>query len=213
MDVSENKELKKLIFKCPQPKLRYLDASGCTLRSLTVPAGCKKLETLYLHKNQITEITFGGDCPSLELLDLSENRLTELELPYRFKELGNLFLQNNKLVDLTSLGEFFIRKDFDFVIEGNEGLQVPPRSIIEQGEEAVKNYFVLLEKEKEDEETPLYNFEVKLLIIGEGGTGKTTLLRKLQDENADMPKKADTTKGIAIEKWKFGFDRDRFRNL
>jgi len=171
------------------------------------------LEMLYLQSNQLKEITFKGDCPKLELLDLSSNKLTQLELTFFFPKLQNLFLNNNKLVDLTLLGRFAIRPDFDLSIAGNKELMAPPKEIVEQGEKAILNYFAILEDERQKKIAPTYNFEVKLLIIGEGGTGKTTLLRKLQDENAEMPEDKDTTLGIEIQKWKFPLKKDWLRKL
>ncbi len=111
IDLSNKKELDKILFKSPQPNLRYLDASRCSIRSIIIPAGCEKLEMIYLHSNQITEITIEGDCPKLELLDLSENKLTQLKMPFEYKSLGNLFLRNNNLTNLTNLSRFFTHDD------------------------------------------------------------------------------------------------------
>nr|NQU93487.1 TIR domain-containing protein [Bacteroidota bacterium] len=197
VDLSGNKDLKRIIFKTPQPKLRYLDASSCALQSVTIPAGCESLETLFFHKNQITEITFEGDCPKLELLDLSENKLTTLDLPYKFKKLGNLFLSKNNLVNLANLSEFFTRDYFDFVVDGNERLTAPPPELIEKGNDAVVKFFIEMEAGKD------YLYEAKLLIVGEPGAGKTTLFRKLKDTNALLPKENETTKGIDIHGYTF----------
>ncbi len=40
--------------------------------------------------------------------------------------------------------------------------------------------------------------EAKLLLVGQGKAGKTTLRKKLQNPNADMPEPGDTTRGIEI---------------
>ena len=40
--------------------------------------------------------------------------------------------------------------------------------------------------------------ETKLLIVGQGEAGKTTLRRKLENPNAPMPEASDTTRGIEI---------------
>ena len=66
---------------------------------------------------------------------------------------------------------------------------------MKEGNQAILNYFESLESE--GEETV---YEAKLLIIGEAGTGKTTLARKLQDPYAPMPEEVkDTTCGIDIQ--------------
>ncbi|MBL7794079.1 MAG: TIR domain-containing protein [Saprospiraceae bacterium] len=75
----------------------------------------------------------------------------------------------------------------------NNPLQAPPLEIVQQGNGAILRYFEDLEKEGEDQ-----IYEAKLLLIGEGGAGKTSLCRKLFDPNAPLPQEKDRTKGIDI---------------
>ena len=42
-----------------------------------------------------------------------------------------------------------------------------------------------------------------MLILGESGAGKTTMARKILNENAEMPQEKDTTRGIDVYKWDF----------
>ncbi|MEO1414547.1 MAG: COR domain-containing protein [Bacteroidota bacterium] len=68
-----------------------------------------------------------------------------------------------------------------------------PHEITQKGPEVIINYF----KELANEEQTVY--EAKLLIVGEAGTGKTTLSRKVRNCEADMPKEAEeSTRGIDI---------------
>ena len=46
-------------------------------------------------------------------------------------------------------------------------------------------------------------YETRLIIVGEGGAGKTSLLRKLLDENAVLPTEEETTRGIDIQHYEF----------
>ncbi|HII01375.1 TPA: GTP-binding protein [Methanosarcinaceae archaeon] len=72
-------------------------------------------------------------------------------------------------------------------------LENPPVEIVKQGREAVINYFKSLEGEKE----PLN--EVKVLLVGEGGAGKTSLVKRLFGEDFDGNE--PQTHGINIRKW------------
>jgi len=68
------------------------------------------------------------------------------------------------------------------------------------GKKALKIYFEGIEKEGTE-----YLYESKLLIIGEGGVGKTSFAKKLQKADADLPKGEDTTLGIDVYRWSFDF--------
>ena len=71
--------------------------------------------------------------------------------------------------------------------------------IIQEGSEAVLNYFNRFQTERTEK---LY--EAKLLILGEPGSGKSTLVNKLVDGiNAAMPEPDDSTKGIAVKSKNF----------
>lgn len=73
-------------------------------------------------------------------------------------------------------------------------IESPPIEIIRKGWNEIEAYFQILEKEETDQ---LY--EAKLLIVGEGEAGKTTLARKLVNKNAELPnKESERTEGIDI---------------
>ncbi|AKB24843.1 E3 ubiquitin-protein ligase SspH2 [Methanosarcina sp. MTP4] len=79
------------------------------------------------------------------------------------------------------------------VLLENNPFEIPPVEIIKQGREAVINYFKSLEGEKE----PLN--EVKVLLVGEGGAGKTSLVKRIFREDVDGNE--PQTQGINISKW------------
>ncbi|MCW9683227.1 hypothetical protein FJR41_020935, partial [Dolichospermum planctonicum UHCC 0167] len=54
------------------------------------------------------------------------------------------------------------------------------------------------------EKEPLY--EAKLLIIGEGGAGKTSLAKKIEDEKYQLKSDEKSTEGIDVIQWKFHLD-------
>ncbi len=54
-----------------------------------------------------------------------------------------------------------------------------------------------------------YLFETKIIIVGEGGSGKTTLVRKLLDKNSQLPKDKDTTLGIEVTNWNFEIEHHK----
>ncbi|MEZ4941661.1 MAG: COR domain-containing protein [Saprospiraceae bacterium] len=73
-------------------------------------------------------------------------------------------------------------------------LSNPPREIVEQGNEAILRYWEQLEKQGAETLN-----EAKLIIVGEGKTGKTTLFNKLIDPAFDLEKNpTDETHGINV---------------
>jgi len=53
-----------------------------------------------------------------------------------------------------------------------------------------------------------YLYEAKLLIVGEGGAGKTSLARRIVRSDAALPEEEkDTTRGIEITRWEFPLNR------
>ena len=82
----------------------------------------------------------------------------------------------------------------------------PPPEIVKQGNEAILNYF----RERETGGVD-YLYEAKMLILGEGGAGKTSLLRRLYKPDKQLPKEEETTRGIAIYRHEFPYKNRRFR--
>ncbi|MCB0644074.1 MAG: hypothetical protein KDC44_20655, partial [Phaeodactylibacter sp.] len=79
-------------------------------------------------------------------------------------------------------------------------LETPPEEIRKQGKEAVLRFLKELQEQGERE-----LFEVKMLIVGEGETGKTTLWNLLQNPDHPVPDpKQKSTVGIQIQEgWTF----------
>lgn len=112
---------------------------------------------------------------NLLALDLSDNKLTDFSLTNITSSLEKLNLDGN---DIDSL----------------------PDEIASQGPDAVLRFFKSLQEQGARE-----LFEVKMLIVGEGETGKTTLWNLLQNPNHPVPDPDQkSTVGIQIkEGWKF----------
>ena len=69
----------------------------------------------------------------------------------------------------------------------------PPVEVVAQGSQAVLNYFREL-----DAQGVAHLYEAKILIVGEGGAGKTSLLRRLYQPAAPLPGEDESTRGIDI---------------
>ncbi len=163
----------------------------------------KNLTQLYIYDNQLTSLPPEiSELKNLTRFDISNNQLTSL--PPEISELKNLTQLNTSGNQLTSFPPEILELGMDIKWEYqllNEGvflernpLENPPAEIVKQGREAVINYFKSLEGEKE----PLN--EVKVLLVGEGGAGKTSLVKRIFGEEVDGNE--PQTQGINIRKLK-----------
>ena len=152
--------LETLVFEpnCTFPYLTHLYLDGCNLTDLKIPVGCKALKQIYVQKqvNKLKNLVFEGDCPELQLLDASDNDLAAFTLPVIFKKLDYLYLKgNDKLTNIPK--EIYAEK---------------PNSA-----ESVKAYLRAFIKGK------IINERAKLIIVGNGRVGKTSMFRCLNGQD------------------------------
>jgi internalin A len=160
------------------------------------------LTKLDLSSNQIVDISYITPLTALTDLDLRNNQIADISPLIGLKNLNRLILKNNKITqlseELVELGmEIKWENDFrsGIVLEGNP-LETPPIEIVMQGTESVRNYFIELKKEF------VHLLHAKLLIVGNGEVGKTTLMKKLQDNKFNVEiGKEPSTHGINIVPW------------
>ena len=182
--------------------LQTLYLSSNQITDISFLSGLTGLQTLYLSSNQITDISFLSGLTGLQTLDLRYNQITDISFLSGLTGLYTLDLSSNKITDIpSSIFELFHNYNLkdDIRINGlnlyNNPLSTPPVEIIKQGREAVLEYFQDIETGEID-----YLYEAKILIVGDGGVGKTTLARKMEALDAEMPEKgSDRTKGIEIQ--------------
>ncbi|MFK7950579.1 MAG: leucine-rich repeat domain-containing protein, partial [Saprospiraceae bacterium] len=181
-------------------------------------SGLTQLQSLYLSSNQITDISFLSGLTQLQSLVLSSNQITDISFLSGLTQLQTLDLSSNQITDISDLlpliklGKMQLSlEEYDWkgkINLHNNPIENPPLAIVKEGNEAVINYF----KQKEKQGTfPL--LEAKLLIVGEAGSGKSSLMKKLVDNTYVIPKDGDkamkSTVGIKIhEGWTFPYYKD-----
>ncbi|WP_413199540.1 COR domain-containing protein [Nostoc piscinale] len=186
-------------------KLSTLPSEVCQLFNLTtLYLGGNKLSTLpsevyqlsnlitlYVHDNNLSTLPSEiCQLSNLTRLYLDHNQLRSL--PPEISQLSNLtrlYLDHNQLRSLPpEIGQL---ANLTMLYLGNNPITSPPPEIIEQGTQAILAY---LQEKLEDSQRQWVS---KLLVVGEGGVGKTSLLRALRGEEFDTQE--STTHGIEIK--------------
>ncbi len=171
--------------------LQSLDLRSNQLTSLPETFGrLANLQSLDLHSNQLMDLpeTF-GQLANLQSLDLGNNELTSL--PQTIGQLVNLQsldLGNNELKNLPA--SFARLEKYKVIGLDDNPLSPALRSVYDAGWTELRAYLCSLEEAE-------LLYEAKLVLVGEGGVGKTTLLKALtgKEPKADEP----TTHGVQIE--------------
>ncbi|MEH2287892.1 COR domain-containing protein [Nostoc sp.] len=162
-------------------QVTYLDLSYNQLTTLPEAiTSLQQLTYLDLRANQLTTLPEAiASLQQLTYLDLRANQLTTLpEAMASLQQLTRLFLSSNPI-------------------------EKPPLEVVARGLQAIKDYFRQIQAEGTD-----YLCEAKLLIIGEGGAGKTTLAKKIKYQNYQL-REEDSTKGIEVIQWGFPMENGR----
>ncbi len=174
--------------------LTELDLSANQLTTLP-PEICqlRNLKKLTLWQNRLTALPKEiSQLTNLIWLNLDSNRLTILPIElFQLKRLTLLAINHNQLSILPS--EICqLPKLKELYLHGNP-LTSPPYEIAIKGIDAIREYFASLTSEDQ----PLN--EVKVLLVGDGAAGKTSLVKRLFGERFN--KNEDTTHGISIRGW------------
>jgi small GTP-binding protein len=181
--------------------LTQLNLSSNRLTELPAWIGqLTSLTQLDLNNNELRELpAWIGQLTNLTQLDLRSTRLTELPAWIgQLTSLTQLDLNNNELRELPAeIGQLTSLTQLD--LSHNPNLQLPPEIRGKSAPEIVQFYRQHLEQQVDR----LY--EAKLLIVGEGGAGKTTLTKKIQNPNYQLQPDEVSTEGIEVISVQFPF--------
>jgi internalin A len=168
-----------------------------------------KLKKIQLWQNKIDNIDFVKQLPNLEYLDISFNNITHLEpIQYLLKLQSGDFRSNN-IINIRPLIHFIKAgvpivysedRDYYEINLYDNPLTHPPVEIVKQGNKAILDWFDEYEKSQAQgiQFQPLN--EVRVIILGWGKVGKTTLRKRLLGEAVSETE--TQTDGIDIDIWR-----------
>jgi internalin A len=189
--------------------VQFLNLGGNKFTALPEPIrSLTELVNLNLAKNELAALPeWAGNFANLRWLDLSDNRLTVLpESLASLYKLQTLDITNNRLAALPKSFVGFPALEQLF-LHGNEALGIPPEILGAVNREArapgneskaaspasILDYYF-----RKEAETSRPLDEAKVLLVGQGGVGKTSLVRRLIEGRFDIGE--SKTEGIRIAK-------------
>jgi Leucine-rich repeat (LRR) protein/GTPase SAR1 family protein len=172
------------------------------ISDLSPIAGLVNLQTLFCNSTQVSDLMPLAQVVRLQELDCNSTQVSDLSPLAPLVNLRTLNCSETQVSDLSPLKSIM---EEGVVVKwdrwGGHGifvqdcpLQNPPVEIAKQGNEAILHYW----EEAARSGTQKVN-EARLLLVGQGQAGKTTLKEKLRDRRAAMPEPDATTKTIHIE--------------
>ncbi|NJO04035.1 MAG: hypothetical protein HC880_22270 [Bacteroidia bacterium] len=161
--------LTQLRLSRPLPRLGYFYAYGCPLEAFSTDQNLPELQVLELRKTSLQTIQLES-CPRIERLDLSGLQLQTFppDMIHKLPALLTLVLKDNPIQNIPP--ELF---------DKDEGVW-----------ESVRDYFLELEKGQ------IINERAKLILVGNGRVGKTSLYKRLR--GLDFDNHEPYTHGIKI---------------
>lgn len=142
-----------------------------------------------------------SELPNLDYLDLSLNAFNYVNgIGFNFpcySGIRKINLSNNNLKKIPEdLFNLEYLEDVNF--HRNPLLEEIPEIIIEDGFQAIASYFEEIQLSKLTDKL----YEAKLIFVGQGEVGKTTLVKKIMNPKYEVEiGKEKTTHGIKIKKW------------
>ncbi|XP_013379138.1 malignant fibrous histiocytoma-amplified sequence 1 homolog [Lingula anatina] len=196
LDLSSNQLTKLPASVRALPHIENLDLNFNKLSSL--PADIGKLTTLTcldLSYNQFTDLP-ASVCalPHIEKLNLKGNKLPSLPISVsKMVTLKYLDISSNNIThlphQLASLTLYVLNVDDNLI-------QQPPMSVCEAGQEAIFRYLIELRESEAVESCRL-----QLNLLGETGSGKTSLARSLRRGIPVLTDVADRTRVVEQSLW------------
>ena len=200
--------------------LLYLNFGGTQVKDLFPLNQLTSLQSLLIWRTKVSDLSSLSQLTSLQELYVQENQISDLFPLSQLKDLKEVIFGKTKVSDLSPLLNLknlqkvhaygcqivnlprkitclrlplYLRNAEEGIILDSNPLENPPIEVISRGNEAVESYFDSLKGES----TKLN--EVKVILVGEGGAGKTSVVNRLIHDTFD--KDECMTDGIKITPW------------
>lgn len=208
LDVS-NTRVKSLIPLSELIELRELNLTNTLVNDLSPLSNLIGLQKLNISHTQVSELKPLGSLYELKELNFSSTKVSDLRPLSGLSGIQQLDFSSTLVSDLKPILNL-INSDIEVLWSStllNEKKNIyvkycpfthPPTEVVRKGNAAILNYFYEMDHQGID-----HLYEAKMLIIGEGGAGKTSLMRRLYQPEKRLPDENESTKGIDIVRHEF----------
>jgi internalin A len=198
--------------------LQILDLSSNQISDGSFLKNLTNLQTLYLSSNQISDGSFLKNLTNLQILNLGYNKISDWAFLGKLTSLQVLGLRSNQISDgsfLSPLSELTILDlNYNQLSDGSflgklpklqrlyiteNPLVNPSAAIVNQGNAVILEYF---RQKAKTGAVPL--LEAKLILLGDGRAGKTSLANRLLGK--PLPQEKDRTMGVDIVIGEYHFE-------
>jgi internalin A len=231
----EDCDLQNILFLAEFTGLIELSLKGNLIRDSTPLKNLINIECIDISYNYINDFSFLDiiikNSPKVIFNDNKVEKISERVLLYLLEDNYKFNIENIRNLKTISVDSQNYEiaaelRDYEIKVDSNEELSIseleslrkiyikyffknlpiksPPIEIIKEGVSDVKAYFYQIDKDKKES----YLFEGKLLIIGEGGVGKTSFVKKMINSKSNLPVSSETTFNIDINKIEFKMQND-----
>jgi internalin A len=165
------------------PNLEYVNISNNVINHIYGLDNLKSLKTLHANNNYIKEIKIADELPQLQELFLSNNCLQDVNFLNHCPNITTIDLHSNSLKDLQNIRVLIQKLHIEdskwalgtISVAQNKSLRLPPLDIVSNGMDAVMDYFNRREREQDLDLPLITNNDIKVILVGNSGVGKSTL--------------------------------------
>nr|CAA6825421.1 MAG: GTP-binding protein [uncultured Thiotrichaceae bacterium] len=205
------------------PDLQHISCGGTQVSDLSPLSGLSSLQHVSCDNTQVSDLSPLSGLLGLRGISCNNTEVSDLSPLSDLSDLYYIFCNRTMVSDLSplsGLSSLVYVNCVDTPVSDlsplknqlKQGLHVsshgcplfiPPPEFAEQGQESIVEYFNQLD---EDDGASSLN-EIKIILLGEGTAGKTSLVRRLQGQGFN-PKEGQTH-GIRIRKQLFDIDDEQ----
>jgi GTPase SAR1 family protein len=199
-------------------KIKCLNLAFTKITSAEELSGLKNLEILDLSWTNVEAVSSLKSLGKLKIIDVRKTKVNNIDA---FASLSRLEVLNIVATKVSDIGPIkrLLAKGLTIYLDQCP-LVNPPQEIAVQGNEAILAYWKQLESEsltvisegEEDRGNKFINREIKMILLGNSGAGKTSV-RLFLKRNGRLRKGHDSTHGMETVIWKPIFELDRLKGI